>query len=429
MQMPRIIANPRPEPRGMDVADRRRMRWTCGVLLACAACVGGEPDSGGPVGPGGGKGDGGEELAFSVNDVSILFPLPANDSERARFLWLVPRAGEVGPAFPTSAIEDLPALNGDVPDSLGYPSAMVTGVRFDPCFPRLGGDTCQAQLRLVAQPVLTSANEVRMLEDAAAHLFYELDAAEAEQVIAKLAAIRDASPVATSGPLRVHPGLAADLAGATGDAVRALVVEHCRDDNLIRITANSFAFDNWAFTKLDRVDGRFVRQPLTGMAEPSMSQAWLRQAFVDSLDDPSGTIDPAPANGFAYLLSIASFDGGAPRDPQLAREAADRVLAIENPTLTSTEDVDCASCHVATQARLFGERNGVDFSGANRYAPPAGVDTALVLDPKLGGNLGATISFGYHMQDDIEGNMYLMPSLSQRTINESAEVAAFLSAL
>ncbi|MDC0670845.1 hypothetical protein [Nannocystis radixulma] len=356
---------------------------------------------------------------FGVNDVSIMFPLPAHDGDRPHRLWLVPGPGESGPYFPLDKTDELPPFNADLPDL--YSAAMVTSMRFDPCF----GEDCQPQLRLVAQPVFTSPMSVDMLDDAAVHLFYALAPAEAEAVVDALAMIRDGSPVSTAGPLAVHPGLAVDAAGETGGRVKALVVEHCREDNLVRITNNFFAFDNWGFMRFDRGPGGVLEQrPIAGMVEQGVNQAWLRQAQHDDLDDPSGTISPAPIDGFTYLLAVGHFVDGAPVDPALAQAAAERVLELENPSLTSSDDVDCVSCHLAPQARLYAERNGVTFTGDAQFVPPEGVDTSLVLAPELQGNLGATIAFGWHRQST--GDNVLVPSINQRVINESALVAASL---
>jgi len=357
---------------------------------------------------------------FGVNDVSILFPLPANDSDRPHRLWLVPGPGEAGPYFPLDKQDELPDLNADLPSV--YPAAMVTSIRFDPCF----GEDCQPQLRLVAQAVFTSQASVEMLDDAAVHLFYALAPAEVEAVVDSLAMIRDGSPVSTAGPLTVHPGLAADAAGPTGARVQGLVVEHCREDNLVRITTNHFAFDNWGFSRFDRGPGGVLeKQPIAGMVAEDVNQSWLRQAQQNNLDDPSGTITPAPIEGFTYLLAVDHFVDGAPVDPALAQAAAERVLELENPSLTAADDLDCVSCHLATQARLYGERNGVTFAGDAQFVPPEGVDTSLVLAPELQGNLSSTIAFGWHAQFG-GGNTILVPSINQRVINESALVAASL---
>lgn len=365
--------------------------------------------------------------ALGMNDVSILFPLPRNQGERTHFLWLLPGEGEEGPGFDPRFIPSLPRLNGDVPSRLGYPSAMITALRYDPCARGEDG-VCAAQLRLGAQVVITSESGVELLDDAAAHLFYALTDAESSEIVEELAALRALSPVPTDGPLGVHPALPRGMDGPFAAALRALVVEHCRLDNLVRITANAFAMDNWTFTRLDVIDGVLVRRDIPNVAAGGTSQSWLRQAFVNDLEDPSGTILPSPVEeDFSYLLSAASYLEGRPADPDAAGRAARAVLRTENPRLRGTEEVDCASCHLATQARLFAERRGVLFDGEERYVAPRGVDTTLVLSPKLVGNLGATISFGWHTNHDAEGEIEHLSSISQRVINETAEVVDHLA--
>lgn len=368
---------------------------------------------------------GGAPLAPS--DVSILFPLPAGDAERPRRLWLFPRAGEQGPFFPADAPDVLPDLNADVGRAAGYPAAMITALRYDPCFPSLRALPCQAQLRLVAQPVLTDADSVSMLDDSAAHLFYALSSTEARVVERELVQLKARSTVSTEGPLSVHPGILADASGQLEAALRAMVVSHCRADNLVRVTVNSFAMDHWIFSRFDRIAGRLERQALTHLAQPSQTQAWLREAFINDLNDPSGTIDPAPELGFTALLRSERFQNGAPLDPIAAQVAAERLVGIENPDRSSTDDVDCVSCHLATQARLYASRNGVRFTGlAQSYQAPAGQPIELLLVPELRGNLGATINFGWHSQHDGLGRQIRVPSISQRTVNESAAVADYL---
>lgn len=156
------------------------------------------------------------------------------------------------------------------------------------------------------------------------------------------------------------------------------------------------------------------------------NQAWLRQAQRDSLDDPSGQITPLPSRSFAYLLSRSNYNNGAPADQRLAQNAADTLLMIENPKLKSTEDVDCVSCHLATQTRRFATRNGVSFDRPGTYTDASGAVPGVAFDPLLNGNLGATISFGWHNNSSDAANAVALPSIIQRTANESAEIVDFL---
>jgi hypothetical protein len=386
-----------------------RLAWL--MLAACSSSPG--MDMGGD-GPSAGS-------RLDLNDVSILYPLPASPAVREQFLWLVPRTGEAGPYFPIDLVDQLPSLNGDVPDAAGYPMAMITSLRFDPCARASREAACEAQLRLVAQPVAVDAAGPSMLDDAAAHLFFRLDDAAARAVVASLVNLRDQSPVPTTGRLRVHQALGRPDSAPFAAALRDLVVLHCRAENLLTITTNTFAFDNWAFSRFEFANGKLTRQVLQNMTAPEMSQAWLRQGAQDDLADPSGTITPAPRAGFEYLLARGNYVAGAPRDPDAARAAAAALVRIENPRASLTEEVDCVSCHLATQTRLFAARNGVDF--APSFEVPPGYDTALDLAPEVRGNLSATIAFGWHHTRTEQ----LAPSISQRVVNESALIAEMLS--
>ncbi len=408
-----------------------RFAWVlaCVSMAACAGEVAPTRDAGvvADVGPA----DDADVLAdaaprpLAPNDVSILFPLPAPPQPRAHFLWLVPRdAAETGPYFPAHRVDELPALNADVPDSLGYPSAMVVALRYDPCARVAPGGPCAAQLRLIAQPVpYTGAAAPSMLDDSAAHLFYTLTASASRAVAQALADLAAASTVDTTGPLAVHPALLAEGPdGAFARGLRALVIAHCRSDNLTRVTVNAFAMDNWAFQQLAWRGDHLEREPLSHLAEPSESQAWLRQAERDSLDDPAGTITPAPLRSFAYLHDLASY---AAPDPVRTASAVAVLARVENPRLTTPEGADCVSCHLASQTRTFAERQGLVFTGLpESYAPPPGIEAGLVQPPELRGNLGATILFGYNVSTR---NGRVQPSISRRVVFETAEVLRHLA--
>jgi hypothetical protein len=368
-------------------------------------------------------GESGLSTTLSVNDVSILFPLPGDGSERAAFLWLVPGQGEQGPGFPAELAESLPPLFVDFVD--GYQEAMVTSLRFDPCFPVPDG--CEPQIRLVAQPVFTDASGVVMSDDSAAHLFYALS--DVEAVVSELVALRALSEADTDGPLGVHPELLREPDGAFAAALRQLVADHCRVDNLVRVATNTFGFDSWTFARLDLLEGVPIAQPIPNLVEPSDRQVWRRLAFADDLDDPSGAIVPPPiADDFGHLTVSSNFADGVPVDPSAAASAADAVSRILDPLRTTAEEVDCASCHIATQAALFAARNGVPFDPSEQYDPPEGLDSRLVLDPALQGNLGVTISFGWHRTRSPDQQVTLLPSISWRTVNESLEVVRALTA-
>ncbi len=359
--------------------------------------------------------------ALNLNDVSVLWPLPAAGDLRTDFLWVTPNAGESGPYFPVHRRDELPDPVADLPIQPGA-AEMIVALRFDPCARADEMSPCEAQLRLVAQPVLFEGpDDAQMLDDSAMHLFYTLTEQDAANLASELRRLSTSSGISTAGPLGVHPVLQSEGAGgAFGTALRALVVANCRGDNLKQITTNTFAFDNWAFSRHEWANDHFTRQPLVGMTRPSETQDWLRRAGRDDLDDPAGLINPPSVNSFTYLLSADVYNN---LDP-MQRDLAVAVLAfLENPRRTIVDTSDCVSCHVGAQLSLYAERQGVDLSRAPEiYAPPSTIDSRLIIDRSVRGNLGNTIMFGYHQGRSGPP----VPSISRRVINETAEVLVHL---
>lgn len=358
---------------------------------------------------------------LNLNDVSVLWPLPQAGDLRSDFLWVTPGTGESGPYFPVHRRDELPVPIADFPIQPGA-TEMVVALRFDPCARADEMSPCEAQLRLVAQPVIfTGPDDAQMLDDSAMHLFYTLNQQDAANVEAELRRLSDSSTISTAGPLGVHPVLQAQGAGGGfGSALRGLVVTNCRADNLKQITTNTFAFDNWAFSRHDWANDHFTRRPLVGMTTQSETQAWLRQASRDDLNDPAGLIDPPSVNSFAYLLSRDVYTNPDP----VQRDVALAIMAfLQNPQRTIVDTSDCVSCHVGAQLALYAERQGLDFSQVPEvYAPPSTLDTRLIIAPSIQGNLGNTIMFGYH-----QGRAGPpVPSISQRVINETAEALVYL---
>lgn len=121
--------------------------------------------------------------AASLNDYSILLPLPHQDQLK---LVLGPQSqGSRGVLLPTRLSKGLPALVpgfGDK-DEIVAERVRVVAVRLDPCFfEGVGPIKCQAQIRMVWQPLLLD-RRVPMTQDAALHTFYNLTDADRKSVV------------------------------------------------------------------------------------------------------------------------------------------------------------------------------------------------------------------------------------------------------
>lgn len=356
-------------------------------------------------------GDGGRPWAPC--DVSILWPVAPVGTLPPGYLRLEPNALDPVLPLPAEARAIFPDLHGDVPGG-GIWAAVVIALRVDPC---AASDTgaCVRELRLSAETLAPG------LDDAAIHLIYELDEPSFTALLEDLWALKARSPVSTDGPLGPHPGLAS--AGIDSDYTRslhALVLEHATPTRLVRLTFNTFAFDNWGFSRFERTSSGWARTDIPRLPTGTNSQAWLRQGQQDDLDDPSGTIDPSPADNFATLLRRDALAGGTTTREVLA--ARDVINQLEDPARTNAAITDCVSCHMAGPAHLWAAARGVDFDTAARYRPPVGLSLDRPRPPELEGNLSNTIAFGYHRVT----HSTAYPSVSARVAAETLEVVAAL---
>lgn len=344
---------------------------------------------------------------LEANDVSVLWPVPETGALPSGYLKLFPKSGERGPGVPSAArVLYENGFHADLPRNLVESTVAIVALRLDPCAPRASGP-CKPELRLSAQPL------DEQFDDAATHLIYELSSADLTQIVSDLRRLKAASPTSTSGPLRVHPGLLA--AGSNTPYWRAwndFVLKWATAPRLARLTLNSFGLDNWFFrgvARSDDWDSDKFRIP--GLPTDAHAQSWIQQAPHEGLNDPTGTISPLPSSHFNALLA----KGVDPRSPALKAPLA-LVGTFMHPSRRTPANSDCVSCHLAPQTALYYEARGANFGPSTDYAPPAGFDAAVVVDPRLKGNLSNTILFGWH-----RARPKAIASIAKRVVFETAE--------
>lgn len=348
-----------------------------------------------------------------LNDVSILFPLPAAAALDA--LWMPTAAGARGPLLPPERYADLPRLHVFQTPEETYARLRVVALRLDPCF--VTGPACRHQVRLTMQPVVYDAflDTVRA-DDAAVHLFYDLSAAQFAALLDELRAATAAAAVATDGPLRVHPILAAEgLHGPFAARLRAAVLRHAGAETLTRVTfmqLQNFNVNEWVFGGFE-VAGAAL-EPIQIVDAGATRQRFIN-VILESDEDFVASVDP-PALGADDLSLLFHSNTARAAEPAAIAAAERAALRIENPDVHSTETVSCVACHTATQARLWTERSlGRDTAGhPDRYT--AAADLTLTSETtRVPGSLRA---FGW---------LHQRVAISQRTVNESAAVVAALN--
>ncbi len=347
---------------------------------------------------------------LDVNDVSFLFPLPP--ALGGNELFSLSTQGAKGMLLPVGLRGVLPDLMSPVPEG-HLPDTRIISARFDPCFRSGTSGPCRPQLRLVGQPLVMQAGQVTTA-DATIHLFYELTAAELATAVTKLRALKVRAGAATDcRPLSLHPVMRAQgLSGPYATELKALLLELSGDAALSRVAVMQLrrpgAF--WSFFAFNRVGSALVADPVPRTTVES-------QGFdVSDTSAETGFFGPEPTGStLPLLVDRLRLQAAAVANVQGAVEEAYRV---ENPLLENPGTIDCVSCHLADRGRDMASRiRGVTLaSSAKRYVSP-GFDLSLV---DAGRGIGSQRAFGYIGRE---------PSFTQRTVNESAEVAKALNGL
>ena len=382
----------------------------CAVLALTLVACGAPPPSpdGGPSSDAGFS-DGG----FDLNDVSWLLPLPA-PAQQSLLLGL-DATGTRGPLLPRSLYDALPGLVTTQDAGALFPKFRVVSVRIDPCFPKEPTSGCLKQIRLVAQPVIVQAFQTKT-EDGAIHLFYELTDAEFDSARVTLTELRRLAAGATDGkPLDVHPVMRAEgLAGPYATTLHAMLTRLCGEQNLTRVAFMRVIQTDvaWRFGALNVSRGALVADPIPRLTDVTQQGV---QEFGNT-DFRSGELQPAASGDeLPVLLSESEM---RLTDQRTLDRAVTSALRIENPGRSNPKTVDCASCHVASRA-LHNTRmeRPIDTSThADQYVGNPRFDLRRV--DGAGDDPRAMRAFGYFGDKS---------ALSQRTINESAEVAEALS--
>lgn len=368
--------------------------------------------------------------ALQINDVSILFPLPTSLAERDGSMLAASSAGTRGALLPLDTYD---AVGGIVALSqrATFESLRVVAMRLDPCFailePSLTGDGCEAQLRLVLQPIsefASNTGEPHPASDASVHTFYRLTRAEAYALKDALVALRLANSGGENlGPLARHPLIVAQgSAGAYATGLRALIVGAAGASNLTRIaTMSSTGSAEWRFRIFDVLDvatAQVSARDIVTLPAATSMQSLL--AF--NIAAPEASFNPAPASPDSFNELVSTTNAASLTVPgrHLQFEA---LVRTENPRRTTPETVACASCHFAMTAKkkIAEPQYGLfDSAASDRF----------VLDPQLGLVVDLRPTFAVQGFDfNVHAFSYngTDAAIVQRTVNESAATVEYFA--
>ncbi|MDG0815981.1 hypothetical protein [Bdellovibrio svalbardensis] len=359
-------------------------------------------------------GMGAKAQALSLNDLTILIPLP-RVNEMA--LMLSPQdQGAQGLLLSKKTYIELVQLVPEVPNSITYRDSLkVIGIRIDPCFTEgVGPQNCRRQIRLVWQPVFHAGQTVST-RDAAVHSFYEFDDATFAKVWKDWQSLSSGS---SSDALQIHPQLQQEgLQGAYWKYLRALILKYCGEKNIVRMTAMNVMSGEqlWIFSGFDIKNGEPQAMMIPrskGRTQGVISSSSASRSFTGGMFPP-----PPEDPEFAAFVQDSSTTKKRLTEAQI-KALMGKVHEYENPDRHNPGTLDCASCHLANTAHQWGQLNFRQWDWANDFKNIAFQSnwnlSKLNEGPLQTNKLRA---FGYFVNQ---------PAISQRVINETASVAMYL---
>jgi hypothetical protein len=333
---------------------------------------------------------------LEATDVSFMFPLPAMGAQPS--LLLASEAqGEYGLLLPR-AVADAVGPLGDGTVSDEYTRRYVMAVRFDPC----ARAACEPEVRLVVQ-LLSSCSTACDVRDGALHLFYAIDRDRVSALARDLRTLKALAPASAGNQLAPHPVIAMQgLDGAYATMLKQIVLRYAGAARLTRIARmkNQAAGMAWDFELFTRDAAGLQRQTIPRI------DAGLQEVLPDLSPTISKlALDPAPADEpLARLLDSTQW---AAATEQQWTDTIGASLRVENPLLTTVDDVDCATCHVTGRART----RALAARPLDVAALPTRFDPGqMISGDKSDASEAALMAFGY---------LRRAPTVTDRVLNDS----------
>jgi hypothetical protein len=294
----------------------------------------------------------------------------------------------------------------------------VVSVRIDPCFFQLAPERCEKQIRFVWQPIFAGPRQSVVTEDAALHSFYTLDDSQFAELLKDLQNWkRNFNPESRNLPLQVLPVLRNSSEGNQAlVALQSVFLKYVGTGNLTKLTAMGLrgGGDMWVFFQFGIVDGKPVVQPIARLGNK------LTQAFVNQVSPATsfGRVQVAPeplSEDFFKTIVSSSETLNESQDPLIQKEM-EILYRIENPKSFHANNMDCVSCHLAQPAKQWAFRARPHLNLQNAWPASVYQNSRHNLENTTPGLWSTHMLRGF-------GYFGGQPALSQRVINESAEVA------
>lgn len=268
---------------------------------------------------------------LGLNDVTWLLPLESLDASTP-----FPTAAQL---LPFASFSRLTSAEPRVDVNLSR--LRVVALRFDVC-DRGPPQPCEAGadgiFRVVLQPVLVDPPAV---EDIALHAFFPVPRADVPQVVDTLRGLAALQDVPHARALQVNDAFVnnAEYRAQLG----ALVSRYASADRLVRLTLfgqeTEHAAVVWVFRGEELQDGHL--QPIVIPSLDAGAQEVLLFGGDSFMPSPLADVP----QGFARAAMETTFRNATPAEQLEAVRALER---IDNPTLSTSNTVQCASCHLTS---------------------------------------------------------------------------------
>lgn len=362
--------------------------------------------------------------SWEVNDVSYLFPLKMEQDS----LLKVTSSGERGELIPQRVLKNIDRLvmSYDAPKD-EVTSLRAMGMRIDPCFKYVATSTkCSPQLRLVWQPTDNLQSQAKTY-DAAIHAFYDLSETEFKELTTQLKLLKlknaSASVLTDKLPLGVHPGFTnPKTKNYFLTDLKKVILRFAGEKNLARLTFMRLLTPMiwWEFGGFDKSkNGEWARFNIPRHPTDEIKQDFFNDDFNVQVA-MKGTIIPhrdymGYPDDFSDVIHGYSIYPETAEGKKLINKSLVTINKIENPKIHSPATMDCVHCHIAEPLQIWLN---------DKYKARATTESAYIQEFKGKHNLSNTTRKNDHNKSlRAFGYFGELPSINQRVINESAEIA------
>lgn len=379
------------------------------------------------------------EDQWNLNDVSYLFKIPTAKADNTDSMLGPTNSGHQGELLPLSWYERIPVLyNSENGRAILYQKELkAVSVRIDPCPNTFDPKACSPEVRIVWQPLIYDQYVKSWAsQDAALHSFYKLTKAEFDGLKKDLWELKlenkKSSIDTTKLPLGIHPAfLNSNITKEFNSKLQNIFLKNCGEKNLVKLTFMSLITPNiwWRFGGVEILNTGKI-----GRVEIPRIGFGFQDIFNSAIEEDEPIYNPGTEMDAMITLpnEYPELDDLLPmlnhgmrhndkRDRNVFVQKLEAVERFRNPHKTNPTNLDCASCHFADDASFYAGQRFSDlkkFQSSESYKNPnsAVFDLTNTSIGLKGTRL--TRAFGY---------FEAKPSISQRTIHDSAETAHWMN--